>query len=118
MKKNNNTTIYKIFYYIKNIDTRVLFTAPAALGVSIAVLWSYVAPKINMPNDPNYLVTIFSLFMIGLGGFGVIIKKELPATAFLSIRGLPALIFGVVWILFWWGLALPGIWRILITNKF
>jgi predicted small integral membrane protein len=108
---NEKNPILKVTHYIKSINTRALFVTPGFLGMILSVVWLQLAPKIGVPTN-IYVMGIFSFFMMGLGGVGIIIKREFPATAFSSTQGLPAIVIGSLWILFWWGLAFAGIWRI------
>ena len=101
---------------IKNIKSRFnprgitfLFLAPIFFAMFIGVFsaWVYRRIYFHNPVQPfiDIMVSIYLLIM-GLSGLMVVIKKELPPMLFISIRGIPAIIIGIVWIIFFWGLVL------------
>jgi hypothetical protein len=106
----------KMKIIIKNIKSQFnprgitfLFLAPIFLAMFIVVFstWVYRRIYFHNPVQPfiDIMVSIY-LFSMGISGLMVVIKKEFPPMLFISIRGIPAIIIGIIWMLFFWGLVL------------
>jgi hypothetical protein len=98
--------------WIKERSTIVLFLGP----IFFAMLISYVIINIGKMIYPDGLPALFLqisgmfvFFLFGCAGVVLVARKEWPTMTWISLKGNPALIIGIIWIVFWWGLATMGL---------
>ena len=110
--KRFKQTFMFIYVFFSAMDTWVLFAIPFLLGLFYGVIWSKYAKHMYgyIPREMNNFVAISSLLLLGAGGVVFIIRKEFPVMPFVKIKGIIAVLIGVIWVVFLWGLAFIGIW--------
>lgn len=62
----------------------------------------------------NYLILDLIVFLPGFGGLFQVLRKESPGVAGISIKGLPAVLSGIVYMALFWGGGIIGICLILV----
>lgn len=106
----------KIREQLKETSTLVLFSSPVLFGLLVGLIWGWIGEKLypgGLPRLPNFTIGSCILFLWGLSGIVLIVRKEAPPMTLISIRGTAAVILGIIWIVFWWGLAFGGFWSAL-----
>ncbi len=100
---------------ISEMDTWILFGIPFVSGISFGILCAGIAKEIYgyIPNDTVNIIAVCSFLLMGSGGVVFIVRKEFPMMPLPPIRGALAMIIGLIWVIFFWGLASLGIWDIL-----
>jgi hypothetical protein len=101
--------------WFNSISTYSLVIIPVVAALLVGLGWPWLLKKIysgNPPELPLSIGTIVSLFLLGAMGVPIILRKEFPPMTFISVKGIAAVLFGLIYIVFWWGLALAEIRQI------
>jgi hypothetical protein len=101
--------------YIRSRNTGTLMayaTLPVFIIGGIALL--YIGPYQGRPIDS--FVAGFMFFSLGLPAFVIVLRREWPAPpfAFLSLKGIPAVIGGLIWMIPMWVLGLIAFWHAIV----
>jgi hypothetical protein len=104
------------FNRVRGMSTFALFMLPIVFGLLISLVMGWVANKYYPHGLPPILLQIVGIcifFLWGSSGIVLVARKEWPTMTWISLRGNPAMIIGLLFIIFWWGLALMGLVKII-----
>lgn len=106
-------TIY-INHFTDSYKTRILIVSPFILGLLVGSLWMIIGKKMfgTLPHVQNLIMAYITFFIWGFSGVVIIVKREVPGT-FISIKGVHAIIIGLMETAFCWGIAFRGIYLLL-----
>lgn len=101
--------------FVRKSDTRTLFSIPFALGILLGVISGSILRQVYgyIPKEAVNYVGAGVFLLMGLGGVVFIVRKEFPLYIYDTINGTIPLVIGVIWVLYFWGMALIAIWRII-----
>ena len=107
-----------IISWFKRRSTEFLFSIPIIFGIIVPYLIDYIGKMYHPDGLAFQYIRVegtFTCFLFGCGGIVLVVRKDLPPSryAIKGTYGFPALILGIIWIIFWWGLALSGLIRII-----
>jgi hypothetical protein len=94
----------KIFAVLSKMKTIHLVMLPVIIGILIILIALGVARLGSIGNQIGGFLLAFGLFVIGLMGLPMIIRKEIPWLV--TIRGWIAVVEGIILLVIGWGLAL------------
>jgi hypothetical protein len=101
------------FKYQMQESTVFWILLPFFLGIFILIIANLIgriAFQSTLPPQINNIVAYCVFFSWGFSGIAIIVRREIPFTFF--FRGIPAIIAGGFVLLFFWGMAILGFWRI------
>lgn len=99
--------------FIKETDIRILFSVPFIMALFIGGICSSIFKQVYgyIPDNAVNYVAIAILFLMGLSGVFLVIRREFPLYLFDSIYGRVPIVIGILWTLFFWVLACKVIIR-------
>ncbi len=101
-----------LFNWIKQRSTFALFVIPTLIAVLLSYMIIYLGKILYAEGLPNLILQLSGMlvfFLFGCSGLVLVCRKEWPTMTWLSLKGKPAIIFGLIWIIFWWGLGILGL---------
>jgi hypothetical protein len=113
-RKSKGKLARYIEYQKDTINIRLLIGLPFLVGLVVGLLWILVGNQRTgeLPEISNSIMTNLVFFIWGFSGVVVMIKRELPGS-FFSLRGFIALLVGIAWTVFFWGLAFTGFYQLI-----
>jgi hypothetical protein len=109
----------KLIQFIKSTNIYVLVPVPIFLGLLIIFLWGSLEQKIDpvIFNHGTTIVAIVSAGIMSLTGVFQIIKREAPGIPLkFPYRGIWAVISGVLWVTFCWGMIIFFVVSIIVSK--
>jgi len=113
-ENKSQTRQFKI--WISRINTFSLVFSPFIVGLFCAVLgMSGTFDSVRFLSEEVRDILIFACMFIfwSTVGFVFIIKREIPPMFIVYIHGTPAIIIGIIWMIFFLYIAIFPIWRYL-----
>lgn len=111
MKKQLKATLNRFFAFLDNTKTFYLSSMLWAAGF-IAFLATILLGYIVTGNglQPFWVLSgsYIMLILWGSPGLIFIVRREYPRFTY-TIRGTPAVVIGVLWLTFWWGIVILNI---------
>lgn len=111
MFKQLNLLFVKFLAFLDNIRT---FYLSGILGVAgfisflASILLGYVVTGNGLQSFWVLSGSYLMFLLWGSAGLVFIFRREYPRFTY-SIRGIPAVIIGVLWVVFWWGIVILNI---------
>lgn len=99
--------------FIKNTSLSMLTLFSLGLPILIMVIWGLIADNVfhgNAPQAINYGIIFVCAFLSGTTGLFQVMKKEAPGVMGKPIKGIWAVISGVLIMILIWGLEILTIY--------
>jgi hypothetical protein len=95
-------------------STATLAVLPFLLGIIFLGIANWICQlfyPMGVPKMISNTITCTTFLIFGTTGIIFVVRREVPYS--LILRGIPAIIVGILWWMFFWGIAIFGFWRIL-----
>ena len=115
MKNTNKRK--SILDIINGTSIYTLTTISYLLPLLIIIIWAFVVEKIfiyQVAPIYGYALATLSIFIAGTGGLFQVIKKESPWIMGKTIKGLLAVISGIILMILFWGVGLLCIYFLIL----
>lgn len=101
------------FQFMENKSVRTISAIPMTAAIFLVAGWVIISQNNSIKANPilNMTILFSAFFLLGTIGVVYIYKKEMPGlTSSETIKGSWAIISGILLIVFFWGIAILGVY--------
>lgn len=99
--------------FVYETDITILMLITSGIPILFLILWGLLVNKFFQNIELgvyNYLILALLSFLPGFCGLFQVLRKEAPGVAGIPIKGMPAVLSGIIYMALFWGGSIIGIY--------